>query len=124
MTDTRQPSCEEQLPDHLAGRLADLRAILAREDPDEGDDELPPLNEYGLGSTVSYAIRVDLSTGGPADYVTATVRDGEVQTAAYHFADWFDHAERVLHGDDFDTIADWLAQLFDLDSLAEYMNGR
>jgi hypothetical protein len=120
MTTEREPTCEQRLPDHLAGRLADIRAILAREDPDEGDDELPSLNEYGLGSTVRYAIKVELSTGGPADYITATVDGGDVVNAQYHFADWFDHAEKGLSGDELATVEQWLGALFDLDSLASY----
>lgn len=121
MSAERQATCAERLPEHLAGRLDDLRAILAREDTDEGDDELPPLNEYGLGSEVRYSIRVELSTGGPADYVTADVAHGEVLSATYHFADWFDHAERRLEGADFETVEQWLGALFDLDSLGEYV---
>lgn len=122
MTDTRQPSCAERLPDHLAGRLADFRAMLDRDDPDELPDDIDdpgPLSEYPLGVSVEYLVRVDLSTGGPADYLTATVSDGEVQTIRYHFADWFDHAERALDGDDFDTARDAIAYLVDLDGLAE-----
>lgn len=122
MTTERETTCAERLPEHLAGRLEDLRAILAREDYDEGDDELPPINEYGLGSEVRYSIRVELSTGGPADYVTAEVSAGEVLSARYHFADWFDHAEKRLEGNELDTVRDWLAALFDLDSLSMYVD--
>lgn len=122
MAAERQATCAERLPANLDSRLADLRAMLAREEYDEGDDELGPLNEYGLGSDVRYSIRVDLSTGGPADYVTATVdRDGDVLDATYHFADWFDHAERSLSGDDLATVEEWLGALFDLSSLSEYV---
>jgi len=125
VTTEREKSCAERLPGELASRLEDIRAILAREDYDEpadDDDELPPLNEYGLGSEVRYSIRVELSTGGPADYVTAEVSGGEVLSARYHFADWFDHAEKRLEGAELDTVRDWLAALFDLDSLSMYVD--
>lgn len=115
---TAQPTCAERLPSYLASRLADLRAILDRDDPDEGDDELPPMNEYGLALDVRYAIRFELSTGGPADYITATVDGGEIESAEYHFADWFDHAERALRDDELDTVSEYLARLVDLSDLA------
>ena len=115
-------TCAERLPENLADRIGDLRVMLGRDDPFEGDDDLPGLNDYGLGSEVRYAIRIDLSTGGPADYVTATVADGEVLNAQYHFADWFDHAEQSLGGEDFATVEQWLSTLFDLDSLGDYVN--
>lgn len=124
MGDERQPTAAERLPDALTGRLADIRAMLDREDPYEGDDDLPGLNEYGLGSTVRYSIKVELSTGGPADYVTADVEAGEVVTATYHFADWWDHAAERLTGPAFDTIAEWLGTLFDLDDLSMYVESR
>lgn len=117
----KDESAAERLPRNLTGRLADIRAMLDREDPDLGDDELPPLNEYGLGADVRYSIRVDLSTGGPADYITATVAHGDVLSAEYHFADWFDHDSRSLTGPEFETVAEYLGYLFDLDSLAEYV---
>ena len=119
--DPRQPTCAERLPNELAGRIHDLDAMLSRDDPDEGDDELPPINEYGLGSEVRYSIRVELSTGGPADYVTAIVAGGEVIDATYHFADWFDHAEKRLDGEDLAVVERWLGYLFDLDDMSMYV---
>jgi hypothetical protein len=120
----RQPTCADRLPDHLRGRLADFRTMLDRDDPGEPTDpddinEPGSLYEYPLGVSVSYAVRVELSTGGPADYLTATVSAGEVEHIAYHFADWGDHAERALDGDEFDTARDFIAQLVDLDDLGQ-----
>lgn len=99
-----------------------MRTMLDREDREEGDDELPPLNEYALGATVTYAVRIELSTGGPADYLTALIDHGEVQRVVYHFADWFDHAERVLDGDEERTATEFIEATFgDLDTLGEMM---
>lgn len=120
-------TCAERLPDHLAGRLADFRVMLAREDPDEAPDDIDepgPLNEYALGVSVIYSVRVELSTGGPADYLTADVdADGDIERIAYHYADWFDHAERYLDGDAFDTARDYIGATLDLSSLSEYIRG-
>lgn len=118
---TEQATCAERLPAHLAGRMADIRAMLARDDPDEGDDELPGLGEYPLGASVALAVRIELSTGGPADYITATVDHGEVTRAEYHYADWFDHAQETLDRDELATVAAFIEALYgDLDELAAY----
>jgi hypothetical protein len=121
----KQETCAERLPRHLASRLEDFDAMLKRDDPDEGDDELGPLNEYPLAATIRYAIRIDLSTGGPADYLEAIAdADGSIERIAYHFADWFDHAELSLSGDEFDTAERFIEALYgDLSEIGEYVKG-
>lgn len=59
--------------------------------------------EYPLAVSTSRVWRIDLSTGGPADWLEVIERDGEPEVIRYHFADWFDHAEIRLEGDDFDA---------------------
>lgn len=45
-----------------------------------------------------------MSTGGPADYLEVHVdSDNEITSIVYHFADWFDHAEQELSGEEFDV---------------------
>ena len=119
----KQETCAERLPRNLAGRLADFAAMVERDDPDEGDDELGPLGEYPLGASVRYAVRVELSTGGPADYLEAIVDgDGGISRITYHFADWFDHAEQSLSGDGFDTAERFIEALYgDLSEIGEYV---
>jgi len=67
------------------------------------------MDEMPLAVSASTVFRVDLSTGGPADWLevfcsgnTPRYDDGaesfEVERIVYHFADWFDHAERELEG--------------------------
>ena len=48
----------------------------------------------GVSTEVTVTLRVELSTGGPADYLTAELdpRSGEVSNVLYHYAYWFDHA--------------------------------
>lgn len=123
----KQPTCADRLPDALAGRLADFRAMLDRDDPEEQTnsddiDEPGPLSEYPLGASVRYAIRVELSTGGPADYLEAIADADGIERIAYHFADWFDHAERTLDGADFDTAERFIGALLDLDGLSAYVD--
>lgn len=81
--------------------------------------------EYPLGTSSYRVFRVDLSTGGPGDWLEAkcsgdTPRyepagdDGEhyeVETITYHFNDWFDHAERVLVGLDFLAAREFMSEV-------------
>jgi hypothetical protein len=116
----KQETCAERLPRHLASRLDDFEKMIARDDPDElteaeeEDINAPgPLSEYPLGASVRFAVRVELSTGGPADYLEAIVDgDGGIERITYHFADWFDHAEQSLSGDDFDTAEAFITALY------------
>ena len=129
---TNQPTCAERIAEHLADRLADFAAMLGRPDPDEPDDtsdDLPPIQEYPLGVFVerTYRIKVELSTGGPADYITADVDDdGDIVAAAYHFADWFDHAEVDLRAneDHAAALGAILRAYVDLDELDAYAGDR
>lgn len=81
------------------------------------DDVRQRLSELPLGISSQTVFRVDLSTGGPGDWLEVvcggdTPRyepergDGchyEIERIVYHFDDWFDHAERELDGADFAT---------------------
>jgi hypothetical protein len=67
------------------------------------------LYELPLAVTSKVVYRIDLSTGGPADWLEVLVSpasDGElagIERITYHFADWCDHAELQLDGDDFEA---------------------
>lgn len=62
-------------------------------------------------------IRVDLSTGGPADWFEVVIDPSDpnefdrVERITYHFADWFDHAETTLVGPEFDAAREYLEAL-------------
>lgn len=70
-------------------------------------------DEYPLGVSAKTVFRIDLSTGGPGDWLEVECSGDtpnyepagegehyEVEAITYHFNDWFDHAERTLSGDD------------------------
>lgn len=73
------------------------------------------LAELPLGASSHVTFRVDLSTGGPADwleivcsgdgpsYSDETTEPYTIDRIVYHLADWFDHAERVLDGEQFEV---------------------
>jgi len=121
-------TCEERLPEHLAGRMEDFRSILAGTrgegiDPDTGetwdeDTAHERIHEYGLCLTVERLVTIQLSTGGPGDQLEYTLdADGLVTEIRYRFLDWFDGAVVTLTGDDFETARDFYAcelELIDL----------
>jgi len=115
----REATCEERIAANLAGRLEDFAAYVAvgqdggtkkqRDAIDiEGKGEearenaLEGWSEYPLGVEVKKVLRVDLSTGGPADWFEVILdTDGQPETIMYVFQDWFDGARRSLSGDEF-----------------------
>ena len=116
MDTVKQQTCEERIADAMASRaeyVGKLQAIgdnVSTEpqafDGDYQDEQLDSdaawdrLRELPLGVSVERVLRIELSTGGPADYITAKLERGqygwELASASYHFADWFDHAERSI----------------------------
>lgn len=124
---TTEPTCAERLPAHLASRLDTFHALttLAQVYGDEATPEIVALakdqdidEEYcdqiaGTAQERIYELplsvqkltvyRVDLSTGGPGDWLEAFVdSDGEITRITYHFNDWFDHAEKTLERAEFE----------------------
>lgn len=69
------------------------------------------LQGYPLAVSSRVVFHIDLSTGGPGDWleVFCDVERHEhwteytAERITYHYADWFDHASRELDGPDFDT---------------------
>ena len=129
MQSERQKTCEERIADHLASRVQDFadfgmltqyadsieparQAAADRLDIDTADltaDDLcdaaqERLYEYPLSIQTLRVHRIDISTGGPGDWLEAFVdEDGDIDRIVYHFNDWYDHAERTLEGRDFET---------------------
>lgn len=123
MTTKTTESCEQRIQAHQDGREEDfqaLRDVLSNRhgeyDGEDIDDEqaIERLDEYPLGVSITRVMRVDLSTGGPGDWLEVELDDdGDVVTVTYHFNDWFDHAERRVHeGDALWFAAEYYAQGF------------
>lgn len=93
--------------------------------PDRAVEELSEaarerIYELPLAVSAKTVFRVELSTGGPADWLEVfcsgdtplyePAGDGEhyeVERIVYHFADWFDHAERDLSGFELEAAEDF-----------------
>lgn len=73
--------------------IEEVRADMEREGTDHLDEDL-------LAISTKVVMRIELSTGGPGDWIEAELdEDRDVQAVSYHFNDWFDHAERRVDGD-------------------------
>jgi len=90
---------EQDWREAAAGLLGEsLEDLDTWRDVDVSESAQEALDAYGLGVSIRHEIRVEVSTGGPADYLTATIERGRygwelAGGVVYHFADWFDHAE-------------------------------
>lgn len=113
---TTEPTCDQRIQAQHDSRSEYLRELFERIDNDTpGEDYEDPtdeLHEFPLWVEVRRVLRIDLSTGGPADYVTVEVDENGRLTSdpVYHFADWFDHAE-IKAGPEFERLAEWYAEI-------------
>lgn len=109
---TERLSTLELTREHHAGREEHVAALFAAIDQDGGpdpdydgqsldaDEAQTRLDELPLGIEVRRVLRVELSTGGPADWIEAELDDtGAVQSARFHFADWGTHESRSIAED-------------------------
>ncbi len=124
----KEDTCEQRLPEHLASHVESMTAIMAgiRDEegalnPDTGDswesdeEAYEAQREYGLGVGSETVITFQTSWGGPSDQFEITVdEDGDITEIRYRFLDWFDGAVRTLHGDEYDTVADFYASDIEL----------
>lgn len=104
----RQKTCEELIAQQLKSRDDDLAGLYAVANGEAATFEGEVMDEeeaherldtFALGISTYTVLRIDLSTGGPADWLEVKLDEGQVQNVTYHYADWFDHAEREV-GDD------------------------
>lgn len=119
MTTDQEQTCEERIPAQLASRLSTIGALFERMDGDDDtdrEDALQTLQEFPAGVEARTTFKIILSGGGPADWLSVECtgdtpnyepRDGgeyyEPVRIVYVFQDWFDGAERVLEGDEFEA---------------------
>lgn len=101
---------------------ADLDGLSLRQIEDLNESARERINEYPLGVSSYTTFRVDLSTGGPGDWLEVICSGGapayegggdayEIDRIVYHFADWFDHAERELEGYDLDRAKAFVSEV-------------
>lgn len=91
-----EKTCAERIQDQLQQRNEMLEEIYDKLSSDERDDKEEAYEElYNLPLSIDTfkLIKIHLSTGGPGDWIEATLKEnGYVEKMYYHFHDWFDHA--------------------------------
>ena len=96
----RKLTCAQRIRSELADREATYAGLWQRlYDPDAADDDTDTVYEElePLGLEVRPVVSVQLSWGGPADWLEIELENDnghDIRRVTYHFADWFDHAER------------------------------
>jgi hypothetical protein len=93
------PTCEQRIERNLAEQEERLSVVWARVDHDANDDQVTVYEELEpLSVETKRVMRLMFSCGGPSDWIEAdlerTKHGYAVAGMSYHFADWFDHAER------------------------------
>jgi len=97
-------SCAQRIDDQLAGREESLQNIFKDTDSDdyeENENGWEALHEYALGYEKKDMLKIELSTGGPGDWLECYLSDNKVYRVEYHFNDWFDHAQTVVDEDSY-----------------------
>lgn len=74
------------------------------------------IDNYGLGVSMVHTIRVEISTGGPAEYLTADVDRGRFgwereSSVTFHYADWGTHDQVTLSNDD--PMVTWVDEILE-----------
>ena len=87
---TKEATCAERIADEFAlTEQLIAKELEASADPD-ADEYQESVEIYGIQRLET--IRLQLSGGGPADFVEITAREGEVIRVEYLFQDWYDFA--------------------------------
>jgi len=105
-----QLQCKDRIKKELEGRIKDFQTALKKSedgsftiDGDDYEDFISWINSYALAYAEDphyRAMRLELSYGGPQDYFLF-FDDGIIE---YHFLDWFDGAEIILSGKDYEVM--------------------
>jgi hypothetical protein len=104
--ETSDKKCSEVIKDRLESRqqlLSELYHALEQDEKYEDQDALDYLYDFALGISKHTIVRIDLSTGGPADWLEVIVlsdyKSHTIDEVQYHVSDWFDHASLVVEQD-------------------------
>jgi hypothetical protein len=80
--------------------LSEIYDAVEKEQEYEGQDALDYLYDFALGISRHMIIRIDLSSGGPADWLEIKVytddKSHTIEEVEYHISDWFDHASVLV----------------------------
>lgn len=99
---TEKKNCEQIIDSQMQDRnayLEELNDIIGdnESETEKVDEALRELGDFPAGIETFKVTKIILSGGGPADWIEIkTDETGHVLGMEYHYADWFDHAERKV----------------------------
>ena len=90
---TKEATCEERIDAHLNALEEDIASVI--QGYYDGEEEgYEAWNNYPISVDTYKMTRIQLSWGGPSDFLDVK-HDGHIVLAVtYHFQDWFDGAVR------------------------------
>ena len=95
METTKEATCEERIDSHLEALEEDIAAVLAGYYNGE-EDGFENWNNYPLAVSTRTITKIELSWGGPSDFLKVEHEGGAIYAVTYHFQDWFDGAVREV----------------------------
>jgi len=90
---TKEATCEERIDEKLQALEEDVEQPLQHYY--DGDHE-GEWNNYPLAVSTRQETKIELSWGGPSDFLSVIHEGAEVISVTYHFQDWFDGAVRSV----------------------------
>ena len=95
---TKEATCEERIDAQLLALEEDVTEILRGFNSGE-DDGWEAWAEYPLAISQRLVTKIELSWGGPSDFLTVEHDENHIYRVTYHFQDWFDGAKRDVEED-------------------------
>ena len=95
---TKELKCEDRIEDQLTS-LEESCTDLLKGYYDGEEDGFENWNEFPLSVTTRQETKIELSWGGPSDFLSIVHDKDDIYTVTYHFLDWFDGATRAVDKD-------------------------
>ncbi len=104
----KENACKNRIQDELKGRLEEIKEASTNEKAREEFDE----NILAF-SKRNIVYRIELSYGGPQDYIDIYVdpEEYEIERIIYYFLDWYDGTHLELEGEEFKLVKNYFSEL-------------
>lgn len=93
--ETKQETCEERIDSQLQALEEDIAGVIQGYYDGE-ENEYEAWNNYPLAVSTRQETKIELSWGGPSDFLSVIHEGADVISVNYHFQDWFDGAVRQV----------------------------
>lgn len=91
--ETQEKTCEARIDEQLEN--LEESVIQPLEHYYDGDEN-GEWNNYPLAVSTHKVTKIELSWGGPSDFLNVEHEGAEILSVTYHFQDWFDGATRAV----------------------------